>query len=233
MITCIQFSSVAMRASIKAATRITSLYSFVSTITGVLFGLLIVPWVRRLKPFIIFGWIVAGLPQWLFFIHIEVQMMVLNQRSTLMVLLEVYVSWVLVLDYSHIQHKFRFKHVPITNTWLLLSHCTWRSIILDQHLGVVLAEPFGLTLCTSIFWISFKKLGLIQSLAGSAYGNPFTFITLYAWGYTTTDCNCFSICPNPKTFMFNWFSFNFYLTLSNIIVERPQIRKCSIIRVSS
>ncbi|CUM56390.1 unnamed protein product [Debaryomyces tyrocola] len=44
-----------MRASIKAATRITSLYSFVSTITGVLFGLLVVPWVRRLKPFIMFS----------------------------------------------------------------------------------------------------------------------------------------------------------------------------------
>lgn len=44
-----------MRASVKAATRITSLYSFVSVIVGFNFGLWIVPWVRRVKPFIIFG----------------------------------------------------------------------------------------------------------------------------------------------------------------------------------
>lgn len=47
--------TVGMRASVKAGTRIVSLYSFVSTIVGVLFGLLIVPWARRVKPFIIFG----------------------------------------------------------------------------------------------------------------------------------------------------------------------------------
>lgn len=45
---------VGMNASIKAATRITQLYSFVSVITGPLVGLVIVRF-RRTKPFIMFG----------------------------------------------------------------------------------------------------------------------------------------------------------------------------------
>lgn len=52
---------VAVHQSVKSATRITSLYSFVSTITGSLLGLVIVKF-RRLKPFIVFGtilWIVS------------------------------------------------------------------------------------------------------------------------------------------------------------------------------
>lgn len=52
---------VGMRASIKAATRITTLYSFVSVITGPLVGLVVV-YVRRVKGFIIFGvcmWFIA------------------------------------------------------------------------------------------------------------------------------------------------------------------------------
>lgn len=43
-----------MRASVKAATRISSLYSFVSVITGSIFGLFVTKF-RRLKPFIMFG----------------------------------------------------------------------------------------------------------------------------------------------------------------------------------
>ena len=52
---------VGMRASVKAATRITSLYSFVSVITGTIVGLVVV-FFRRVKPFIIFGvcmWFIA------------------------------------------------------------------------------------------------------------------------------------------------------------------------------
>ncbi|KAF2659841.1 MFS general substrate transporter [Lophiostoma macrostomum CBS 122681] len=45
---------VAFNESIKSATRITNLYSFTSTITGALLGLVISRF-RRLKPFIIFG----------------------------------------------------------------------------------------------------------------------------------------------------------------------------------
>ncbi|KAJ9665892.1 ferrioxamine B transporter [Coniosporium apollinis] len=45
---------VAFNESIKSATRITSLYSFVSVITGVFVGIT-VRFVRRLKPFIVFG----------------------------------------------------------------------------------------------------------------------------------------------------------------------------------
>ncbi|AQZ15270.1 hypothetical protein BZL39_I00120 [Zygosaccharomyces parabailii] len=45
---------VAVRESVKSATRITSLYSFVSVIAGTLLGLVIVK-VRRTKPFILFG----------------------------------------------------------------------------------------------------------------------------------------------------------------------------------
>jgi len=45
---------VGLNASVKAATRITSLYSFVGTIVGPLLGLVVVR-VRRLKIFIIFG----------------------------------------------------------------------------------------------------------------------------------------------------------------------------------
>ncbi|KAL6454774.1 SIT1 Siderophore iron transporter 1 [Candida maltosa Xu316] len=52
---------VGMNASVKAATRITSLYTFVATITASILGLFIVR-IRRLKGFIVFGaitWIVA------------------------------------------------------------------------------------------------------------------------------------------------------------------------------
>ncbi|KAJ9110593.1 ferrioxamine B transporter [Naganishia vaughanmartiniae] len=45
---------VAFNQSVKSATRITSLYSFASVITGTLLGLVVYK-VRRLKPFIIFG----------------------------------------------------------------------------------------------------------------------------------------------------------------------------------
>lgn len=45
---------VAFGESVKSATRITSLYSFVSVITGVIVGT-IVFFVKRLKPFIVFG----------------------------------------------------------------------------------------------------------------------------------------------------------------------------------
>lgn len=52
---------VAVNQSVTSATRITSLYSFVSVITGCLLGLVIVK-IRRVKPFIIFGsvmWLLA------------------------------------------------------------------------------------------------------------------------------------------------------------------------------
>ncbi len=52
---------VAFGESIKSATRITSLYSFVSVLTGTLLGLLVTK-VRKLKPFIVFGtcmWLVS------------------------------------------------------------------------------------------------------------------------------------------------------------------------------
>jgi SIT family siderophore-iron:H+ symporter-like MFS transporter len=52
---------VAVHQSVKSATRISSLYSFVSVITGTLLGFVIIKF-RRLKPFIVFGtctWFIA------------------------------------------------------------------------------------------------------------------------------------------------------------------------------
>lgn len=45
---------VAFNQSVKSATRISSLYSFTSVITGVLLGI-VIRYVRRLKPFILAG----------------------------------------------------------------------------------------------------------------------------------------------------------------------------------
>ena len=171
---------VGMRASIKAATRITSLYSFVSVIAGPLLGLVVV-FFRRLKGFIIFGaacWAVAlGL---LFHFRGD------NDGVSSQKYLDGVIGPLCLMGFGA-----GFFTYP---TQVSIASCTnheYMAVIISLYLA---SYNVGLAIGASVsgaIWTNkmygailnkFQEAGLDTKLAADAYSEPLTFITTYVWG---------------------------------------------------
>ncbi|WPK23194.1 hypothetical protein PUMCH_000422 [Australozyma saopauloensis] len=171
---------VGMNASIKAATRISSLYSFVSVITGPILGLVIVR-VRRTKYFI-----VAGCAFWFIAMGILLHFRGSNDG----------------LEYKKFQDGvigglclFGFGAGFFTyTTQLSIQTCTnheYMSIVLSLYLASYnIGSAFGVAVSGAV-WTQLmpaeivkqmSALGVDTSLAGTAYQAPFTFIITHPWG---------------------------------------------------
>lgn len=171
---------VGMNASIKAATRISSLYSFVSVITGPILGLVIVR-VRRTKYFIL-----GGCAIWFVAMGILLHFRGSNDG----------------IEYTKYQNGvigglclFGFGAGFFTyTTQLSIQTCTnheYMSVVLSLYLASYnIGSAFG-TAVSGAVWtqlmpneivIQMSKLGVDTSLAGTAYQAPFTFILTNPWG---------------------------------------------------
>lgn len=171
---------VGMRASNKAANRITSLYSFVSVIVGPLLGLLLVL-VRRTKPFIIFGCATWFLATGLLF-HFRGANNGIDSEK--------YLSGVIgALCVMGFGAGF-FTYT----TQLSIQTCTnheYMAVMLALYLALYnIGSAVGNSVSGAI-WTQLMekniasemaKLGVDTSLANMAYGSPFSFILTHTWG---------------------------------------------------
>lgn len=175
---------VAMRASVKAATRIGSLYSFVSVITGPLFGIFIAilsTKYRRLKGFIIFGvacwFIAAGI-----LVHYRGDNDGVNSEK--------YKDGVIgALCLMGFGAGF-FTY----STQVSISTCTdheHMAVIIALYLsfynvGAAIGASVSGAVYTNVLYQKildeFRKSNLDTSLAQSAYLAPLAFIEEYVWG---------------------------------------------------
>lgn len=162
---------VAVHESVKAATRITSLYSFVSVITGTILGLFIIK-VRRTKPFIIFGscmWFVSfGL-----LVHFKGDD---NSHSGIigsLCLLGFGAGFFTYTTQASIQASARTHEKLAIVTALYLA---------TYNIGSAVGGAVSGAIWTQVLPKEIEKRLTNQTLAAEAYGSPFTFITEYQWG---------------------------------------------------
>ncbi|EEQ37547.1 Major Facilitator Superfamily protein [Clavispora lusitaniae] len=171
---------VGMRASIKAATRITSLYSFVSVITGPLLGLVIVR-VKRTKPFIIFGcttWMVAmGI-----LYHFRGDNDGVNSQKYL----NGVIGGLCLMGFG--AGFFTYT------TQVSIQTCTnheYMAVVLSLYLAAYNVGSAMGTSVSGVIWNqlmykamvkNMRKLGVDTALATTAYSDPYTFIITNVWG---------------------------------------------------
>lgn len=171
---------VGMRASVKAASRITSLYSFVSVITGPLLGLVLTR-VRRTKPFIIFGcsvWFIAlGL-----FVHFRGDNNGVNSQKYL----DGVIAALCVMGFG----AGFFTYV----TQVSIETCTnheYMAVVLSLYLASYnIGSALGASVSGAIWnqlmygaiYDHMENLGVDTSLAEIAYGSPYEFIVDHVWG---------------------------------------------------
>lgn len=170
---------VGMRASVKAALRISSLYSFVSVVTGPLLGLVLTK-VRRTKPFIMFGcsvWFVAlGL-----FVHFRGD----NDGVDSEAYLNGVIAALCVMGFG----AGFFTYV----TQVSIETCTnheYMAVVLSLYLASYnIGSALGATVSGAIWnqlmygeiFSQMEKIGVDTALAADAYGAPYTFIITYVW----------------------------------------------------
>lgn len=171
---------VGMRASIKAATRITSLYSFVSVITGPLLGFVVVR-VRRTKAFIVFGcsmWFVAmGL-----LLHFRGS----NNGTDSEKYINGVIGGLCVFGFG----AGFFTYTTQLSIQTVTNH-EYMAIVLSLYLATYnIGSAFG-SAVSGAMWsqLMYKemvkqmtRLGVDTSLAAVAYGSPYTFIIDNVWG---------------------------------------------------
>ncbi|KAF2814399.1 MFS general substrate transporter [Mytilinidion resinicola] len=156
--------------SVKSATRITSLYSFVSVITGVFLGLIVVK-VRRLKPFILFGTI-------LFLVAFGILIYFRggsggSSHSGIIgaqVLLGIAGGLFPYPAQASIQAATRHEHVAVI-TGLYLACYSVGSAFGNTISGAIWTQVLPTQLAS--------RLGGNDTLAEGAYGSPFVFVVDY------------------------------------------------------
>ncbi|OBA20305.1 MFS general substrate transporter [Metschnikowia bicuspidata var. bicuspidata NRRL YB-4993] len=171
---------VGLNTSILAAIRITSLYSFVSVITGPLLGFVLVK-VRRTKAFIIFGcamWFVAmGI-----LYHFRGSNDGVNNEyvkhgiiggECLMGFGAGFFTYVTQLS---IQTCTNHEYMAVVLSLYLASYN------IGSALGSAVSGAIWTQLMPSTIAQYMEALGADPSTATEAYQSPFTFITEYAWG---------------------------------------------------
>lgn len=165
---------VAMKQSVKAATRITKLYTFVGTITGSILGLLVVR-IRRLKAFIIFGtvmWIVAmGI-----LIHYRGG---LGQETGV-------IGALCLMGFG----AGLYTHPAEASLQATTNH-EHMAVITALNMAVAsVGDAFGNCVAGAIWTQMMPKelaKGMDSSLVSSAYNQPLQFIKKYAWGTPERD----------------------------------------------
>ncbi|EDO14787.1 hypothetical protein Kpol_358p4 [Vanderwaltozyma polyspora DSM 70294] len=161
---------VSVNESIKSATRITSLYSFVSVITGTLLGLVIIK-VRRTKPFIIFGvscWFIAfGL-----LVHYRGSSSSHSGIVGSLCLLGFGAGFFTYTTQASIQAsvKYHSKMAVITALYLAM-----------YNIGSAVGAAVSGAIWTNVLPKQISKRIANETLAAEAYGSPFTFILTYTW----------------------------------------------------
>lgn len=171
---------VGMRASIKAAVRITSLYSFVSVIVGPLLGLFIVKF-RRLKIFI-----VIGASCWAISLGLLLHFRGDNDGVESQKYLNGVIGSLCLMGFGA-----GFFTYP---TQVSITTCTnheYMAVIISLYLS---SYNVGLAIGASVsgaIWTNkmyptilkkFVEAGLDTEIAAQAYEAPFTFIITYVWG---------------------------------------------------
>lgn len=169
-----------LNTSILAATRITSLYSFVSVITGPLLGFVLVK-VKRTKAFIIFGcamWFVA-------------MGILYHYRGSNDGINSEYVKHGIIGGESLMGFGAGFFTYV---TQLSIQTCTnheYMAVVLSLYLasynigsalGSAVSGAIWTQLMPSTIAQNMEALGANVTLATLAYQAPFTFITVYPWG---------------------------------------------------
>lgn len=161
---------VAVHESIKSATRIVSLYSFVSVITGAIFGVFVIK-LRKLKPFIIFG---AGL--W----FIANGLLVYyrggnNAHSGIIGSLCLYGFGAGLFTYptqASIQSCTSHANMAVITAFYLSSY----------NIGAAIGASISGAVWTQLLYKRLLKGLGDAELATTAYGSPFTFTATYTWG---------------------------------------------------
>lgn len=171
---------VGMNTSIKAATRITSLYSFVSVITGPLLGFVIVK-VKRTKPFIIFG-----CAMWFIAMGILYHYRGSNDGTNVESIKHGVIGGLCLMGFG--AGFFTYT------TQLSIQTCTnheYMAVVLSLYLasynigsalGVAVSGAVWTQLMPSTIFRKMEDLGADTSLATTAYLAPYTFILTNAWG---------------------------------------------------
>ncbi|KAK9464215.1 major facilitator superfamily domain-containing protein [Lipomyces oligophaga] len=162
--------------SVKSATRITSLYSFVSVVTGSILGL-VIAYFRRLKAFILFGismWFVSfGL--------------LIHYRGG---------------DYAHagiigaqclLGFGAGFFTYPTQTSIQTCTNHIYMGTAISMYLAAYyVGSAFGTSISGAI-WTQLAPKQLLQNLNGNstlaaaAYGDPFTFAATYPFGTPERD----------------------------------------------
>ncbi|CCD26833.1 siderophore transporter NDAI_0I02650 [Naumovozyma dairenensis CBS 421] len=162
---------VAVHESVKSATRITSLYSFVSVLTGTGLGLVLIK-VRRTKPFIIFGismWFVA------FGLLIRYRGDSASHAGIIgsLCLLGFGAGFFTYTTQASIQATTRSHQKLAVITALYLA---------AYNIGSGLGSAVSGAVWTNVLPDRISKAIANQTLAAEAYGSPFTFIITNTWG---------------------------------------------------
>lgn len=171
---------VGLNASVKAAQRITSLYSFVSVITGPLLGLLIVR-VRRLKPFIVFGTITWAVSMGLLFHYrgsndgVDSQKY-LNGVIGALCLMGFGAGFFTYLTQVSIETCTNHEHMAVVLSLYLSLYN------IGSALGSSISGAIWSNRMLESIESEFAKLSLNTTLAIEAYSLPFTFIVNNTWG---------------------------------------------------
>lgn len=167
---------VAVNESIMSATRITSLYSFVSCITGSLLGLVIVK-VRRTKPFIIFGiccWFVSfGL-----LVHFRGDTDSHAGIIGSLCLLGFGAGFFTYTTQASIQASTKTHSRMAVVTALYLS---------TYNIGSAVGSAVSGAIWTNILPREIYRNIADRSVADTAYGSPTTFILNHPWGTETRE----------------------------------------------
>ncbi|KAG0668230.1 ferrioxamine B transporter [Maudiozyma exigua] len=162
---------VAVHESVKAATRITSLYSFVSVITGTILGFFIIKF-KRTKPFILFGcscWFVAfGL-----LVHYRGDSGAHSGIIGSLCLLGFGAGFFTYTTQASIQASAKTHQKLAVITALYLA---------SYNVGSAVGGSVSGAIWTQVLPRQIEKGITNSTLAAEAYGSPFTFITVYTWG---------------------------------------------------
>lgn len=161
---------VAVHESIKSATRIVSLYSFVSVITGTLLGFVIVK-VRRTKPFILFGvccWFLSfGL-----LVHYRGDSGAHAGIVGSLCLLGFGAGFFTYTTQASIQASTGSHQNMAVITALYLA---------TYNIGSAVGNAVSGAIWTNVLPQQLSKRLSDPEMASAAYGSPFTFIITYTW----------------------------------------------------
>ncbi|CCE65590.1 hypothetical protein TPHA_0M00120 [Tetrapisispora phaffii CBS 4417] len=167
---------VSVHESVKSATRITSLYSFVSVITGTILGMFITK-IRRTKPFIVFGvvcWFIAfGL-----LVHYRGDN---NSHSGIigsLCLLGFGAGFFTYTTQASIQASAKSHSKMAVITALYLA---------TYNIGSSVGAAVSGAIWTNILPKEISKRLNNETLAALAYSSPYSFIIDYTWGTPERD----------------------------------------------